>query len=534
MHRFLTYAVLLGLLIGLTPRPTYAQSTGFPAFLLGASYQGPPDRAWQTWDDGMFDPALVAADFDKAKAANLNVLRIFVQRALADDILASKWDKLDAVLDIADERSIQLILTLADYVEHDVSELAKLDFAIAQRYKGRATILAFDLKNEPRFADIALSVYPGEAPPLQRRAALGPFRVVVPQGSIREYRQSTQGQNEVPERLNDDQAFVYVNLLGAYLRMLDEGRSWARANDSSVVRYVQSPAAAEWEPLRRALDDTLAAWMAPRLAAIRGADPDRYVTVAHVDPVLAVLPANGKLDYRTFHRYPGATSAAIRSTLDLFDDIRNASPAQPLVLGEFGYSNASVDEDASAALEQEVVQGVRDRGGAGAIKWMLNDIAFGSSDTENAYGIYRRDGTAKPVVAAFQSLGTIRPADRAPAIARIDTPSGTTVATTVNTPTSPAPPLPVTAGPSRCTDPSLVSRLGSGVIAHLRIANTDGEGVYLRRSRLYDDRWVPWVEGTRMEVIGPDSVADGWRWKNVRDPCGREGFVPTRYTVPSS
>jgi hypothetical protein len=55
------------------------------------------------------------------------------------------------------------------------------------------------------------------------------------------------------------------------------------------------------------------------------------------------------------------------------------------------------------------VRGFRDRGGAGAFKWMLNDFPQGFNERENAFGMYRGDGTAKPVVAAFKELGTLRP-----------------------------------------------------------------------------------------------------------------------------
>jgi hypothetical protein len=64
---------------------------GQPVFLLGASYQGPADRAWRGdywawWATDRFDPALVAEDFRRARSAGLNTLRIFVQRELLQDI----------------------------------------------------------------------------------------------------------------------------------------------------------------------------------------------------------------------------------------------------------------------------------------------------------------------------------------------------------------------------------------------------------------------------------------------------------------
>src|SRR5438552_418211 len=44
----------------------FVDANGQPVFLLGANYEGPADRAWQMWDDGKFDPGLIAADLDRA------------------------------------------------------------------------------------------------------------------------------------------------------------------------------------------------------------------------------------------------------------------------------------------------------------------------------------------------------------------------------------------------------------------------------------------------------------------------------------
>ena len=74
-----------------------------PVFMLGANYEA-ADRAWQMWDDQLFDPMLIAQDLDRARAANLSVLRMFVQPPLAADIRAGRWAKLDRVLDLADRR----------------------------------------------------------------------------------------------------------------------------------------------------------------------------------------------------------------------------------------------------------------------------------------------------------------------------------------------------------------------------------------------------------------------------------------------
>ena len=41
--------------------------SGRAAFLIGASYQGPADRAWKMWADDQFDLTLIGQDFARAR-----------------------------------------------------------------------------------------------------------------------------------------------------------------------------------------------------------------------------------------------------------------------------------------------------------------------------------------------------------------------------------------------------------------------------------------------------------------------------------
>jgi hypothetical protein len=66
----------------------------------------------------------------------------------------------------------------------------------------------------------------------------------------------------------------------------------------------------------------------------------------------------------------------------------------------------------------------------------------------------------------------------------------------------------------------------------VRIANTDGQGAYLRRTPNLDDRLRPWQDGTTLKVTGPDSSVNGITWKPVEDPAGNRGWIPAQYTAP--
>ena len=169
----LTLVIAVAIVIaGFPARPTSAGSpvgvrgerfvdaSGQEVFLLGANYEGPADRAWQMWDEGRFDSNLIRQDFERARAAGISVLRVFLQQSLANDIREGRWTKIDGVLNLADRTGLRLIFTFADYSEGRLSNLTAVDKAVASRYRGRQTILAYDLKNEPRFGDLALSEYP--------------------------------------------------------------------------------------------------------------------------------------------------------------------------------------------------------------------------------------------------------------------------------------------------------------------------------------------------------------------------------------
>ena len=69
------------------------------------------------------------------------------------------------------------------------------------------------------------------------------------------------------------------------------------------------------------------------------------------------------------------------------------------------------------------------------------------------------------------------------------------------------------------------------------VANTGGQGVYLRRQPDWSNKWVAWSEGAKLQVLaaGVSSMgapgASGAGWLQVRDPEGRVGYVPEQYVV---
>jgi hypothetical protein len=63
------------------------------------------------------------------------------------------------------------------------------------------------------------------------------------------------------------------------------------------------------------------------------------------------------------------------------------------------------------------------------------------------------------------------------------------------------------------------------------VANTDGEGVFLRQAPKIGNRLAVLVEMTALQEIGPEQTLEGATWRHVRAPDGTEGYVPAQYTT---
>jgi SH3-like domain-containing protein len=65
------------------------------------------------------------------------------------------------------------------------------------------------------------------------------------------------------------------------------------------------------------------------------------------------------------------------------------------------------------------------------------------------------------------------------------------------------------------------------------VVNTENQGVRFRQRPSTQGqvlRSLP--EGTVLEVVGPDSEADGITWRNVREPGGAVGWVAAEFVTP--
>jgi hypothetical protein len=63
------------------------------------------------------------------------------------------------------------------------------------------------------------------------------------------------------------------------------------------------------------------------------------------------------------------------------------------------------------------------------------------------------------------------------------------------------------------------------------VGNTDGQGVFVRRTPRLSDRLKAYPDGTLLRIIGDDEDGDGTMWHHVAAPDGVEGFIPVQYTL---
>ena len=111
------------------------------------------------------------------------------------------------------------------------------------------------------------------------------------------------------------------------------------------------------------------------------------------------------------------------------------------------------------------------------------------------------------------------------------TPSATVAPTNTPVPLTPTPSA--TVAPTNTTGPSPSTVTATTTVDRTiyYVANTDGEGVNIRRTPDLGDRIKAWPDGTQMVRVGPSVTVESRIWENVRDPDGTVGFIPAQYLI---
>ena len=98
-------------------------------------------------------------------------------------------------------------------------------------------------------------------------------------------------------------------------------------------------------------------------------------------------------------------------------------------------------------------------------------------------------------------------------------------------------PAPSTPGPSPTPEPVVTPTSTStpprapDAVKTMLVGNTDGQGVYLRRSPHLEDKLQAWVDGSKMEVLSGPIESEGRQWFQVRAPNGADGYIPSQFLV---
>ena len=121
-------------------------------------------------------------------------------------------------------------------------------------------------------------------------------------------------------------------------------------------------------------------------------------------------------------------------------------------------------------------------------------------------------GTAAAPTAEPPAAATSAPAAAKPSVSTVPSPAAVAAAT------SPAPAAAAPAAPGK-------------PVSTVYVGNTDGEGVYVRKTPAMSDRVRAYADGTALIIIGDEVDGDGQHWRHVRTPDGLEGYVPAMYTV---
>jgi hypothetical protein len=381
-----------------------------PFYIHGANYEGYYDRAWSMWEPGLFDLQLIERDFQKTRDAGLNCLRLFVQKTLTSDVKASNFGKLDGVLELARSYNLYILLALNDDHDLNLARAAELGAKIAAHCRYEPAIMAYDLENEPRLYNLAAAIYPaGSNVPLRSSALIEHYGERLSRAEALERQQ----QGRIPRHLSPDEAYYYANAVAYFVEWDQAAGLWRSQHGGNVIDYMLSPDSAQWQTYITALSGTLALWIKVQRDAIRAADPDHLLTVGYNWAHLAGLEANRVLDFHQFHHYPSRYLYSLQFAFGTWASLSARFPGQPVMLGEFGYSNQTSDDPATSQPVAENLTAVYEGAGicymrannfAGAMKWMLNDVRGSGNPYEDNLGIYADGDRPKKVCDLLRSL----------------------------------------------------------------------------------------------------------------------------------
>ncbi len=393
----------------ITPDKHYLTDTqGKPFFILGVTYNGYFDRPWVWWEDDKFEPDLVKRDFQKMITAGLNTIRLLSSEALAKDVKANNFTKLDTVLQAAAQARLSVILTLNEAQTLNLAEVVDLDKKIVQRYRDDPVILAWDLEDGLNLFKLVAATYPHKHPLLSHTERLYQhYKWPVSQQATA----IQQREGHLPAFLSLPVAHAYANMQYLWQACVNAATQWAQQQQQTVVDYFQTDDSRAWRPFLDILNQIYTVWLDLRRAALAQLDPNHLFTLSHDHPLWGSLPANRSLDFLSFSEQDKATLINLDQTFQTLNSLKTLFPKQPLLVSEFSYTSVQPrisrfdNQYAAIALDLEQVPSLfeaaflahlRVKKIAGGLKWALNDMDEGRSQNTQV-GLYRIGDHPKPL-----------------------------------------------------------------------------------------------------------------------------------------
>lgn len=313
----------------------FVTERGRPFVPFGVSYYR-PGQGWapQLWKK--FDPQATRKDFTRMKTLGVNCVRVFLTYGSflmeSNRVSPEGLAKFDQFLDIAEQAGIYVHPTGPDHWEgtpdwakgdrfSDETVLSALDVfwkAFAARYRDRAVIFAYDLRNEPEVQ--------WDTPPMREK-----------------------WNRWLAKKFNNAEQLA---------------TAWGVTNENLVFGSVPIPPQKDCADCPRLLDfqnfreEVADEWTRRQVSAIKSADPHALVTVGMIQwSVPSVLPTSWHysafrparqarlLDFLTIHFYPLAEG---HYDYQKDDEAKNlaylesvvseaARCGKPTVIGEFGW-----------------------------------------------------------------------------------------------------------------------------------------------------------------------------------------------------
>jgi hypothetical protein len=390
----------------------FETASGIPFVPFGVTYFR-PGTGWapQVWKK--FDPQAVEQDFLLMRKLGINCVRVFLTfdsfLPTTNGVSEEGLKKLDRFLEIAEKAGIYVHPTGPDHWEGtpdwartdrmaDENFLKALEMfwrQLAQRYRGRSVVFAYDLLNEPMVG--------WDTPVLRVK--------------WNAWLQTNYGS-----------ATNSAKVWGVSLDQIQ----WTRQAPPEAKDSLTNRCLLDYQRFREEVAD---AWTQRQSTAIKSVDPDALVTVGMIQwsvPVLLPVVSHYAafnpqrqaryLDFLEVHFYPlehgffeyASPESEARNLAYLESVVREVAAAgKPLVLAEFGWyggGKLTIDQGRHpAATEAQQAQWCRraietTRGLAcGWLNWGLYDHSE-AGDVTQKIGLLGEDGHAKEWGQAFEEL----------------------------------------------------------------------------------------------------------------------------------